>query len=297
MLNVKNSNSVSRFVKRILVWSLSFMLVLILILVLQYSRIEIFYKEKNKPFSGDFFYNPYKNFTPETVKANFHTHSSCWLKITSGAQSPDRIYSYYKKNGYDIISISNYHRISIDHAAPDYIPVYEHGYNYKKFHQLVINCRKVTFLDFPFFNNYHTKQTVIKVLGATGGLIALAHPDMRHACTAADMKYLKGYDFIEVLNIKNISTKLWDAALTAGYPAWIIADDDCHDIDNPDLLFNNWNRISAKGKNREDILNASAFVLAIKPAGSLLLQTAAPSEKRSIMRLARPIKSLRKTLM
>ncbi len=250
------SKSLIRILKKLLIFSLSLILGLVFLFSIQYYKIEIFIKEKNTPFSGDHFYNPYKDFSQNTLRANFHAHSNAWFHMTDGTHKPDEIYEHYKNNGYDIISISDYQKITTDKYSQNYIPVYEHGYNYRKSHQLVINNREVNYSDFSIFLNYHTRQQVINMLRSPDGLVALAHPNLRHGYRVEDMKYLKGYDFIEVFNRYNTASKLWDAALTSGYPAWIFANDDCHDINRPDLTFNNWIRISSSGQTREEILSA-----------------------------------------
>jgi hypothetical protein len=256
MIHSKSVRDILIIFKKLKVWILSFILGLIFLLTLQYLNIEVFNKEQNIPFSGDLFYNPYKNFTTNTLKANFHTHSKSQNNTDNNPNDPARILEHYKSNGYDIISLSNYQKISKDLTASNYIPVYEHGYNVKKTHQLVINSEKVSFFDFPLFQNYNTEQQVIRKLSSTGGLIALAHPNLREAYKESDMKYLKGYDFIEVFNNYKISANIWDAALTSGYPAWLLADDDCHDISRSNLSFNNWTRISSTGGTREEIISA-----------------------------------------
>ncbi len=256
MSSSKYKRSVVNVFKLLFVWFLSILLGIMFLLSLQYLKAEIFYKEKNQPFSGDHFYNPYKDYSPVTLKANFHAHSVSWYHLTYGSQYPDEIFKEYKNHGYDIISISNYQKITKDLTSPNYINVYEHGYNFRKSHQLVINSDKVTYIDFSLFQNYHTKQQVINKLKSRGGLVALAHPELRKGYKEEEMKYLKGYDFIEVFNRYKISSGIWDAALTSGYPAWILADDDCHDIDDPRLIFDNWNRICSGGSTKEEILSA-----------------------------------------
>ncbi len=227
-----------------------------LLFSLQYLKTEIFYKEKSNPFSGDFFYNPYKGYSSHTLKANFHAHSRAWFRITSGSQQPDDVYRFYKSHGYDIISLSNYQKITTDEHDADYIPVYEHGHNLGKSHQLILNGGETIFFDFPFVAGYNNRQQVINRLREGGGLIVLAHPGLPIGYRKRDMKYLKGYDFIEVFNTFAISDKLWDTALSSGYPAWILAGDDCHDISQPELCLNCWNRISTTGRTPKDVLNA-----------------------------------------
>jgi len=147
--------------KKIPVWSLSFLLIILFILSLQYLKIEIFIKEANTPFEGDIFYNPYKNFSSNTLRANFHVHSKTGKNSSDSPNETEKIFQHYKSNGYDVISVSNYQKIVKDSLTPNYIPVYEHGYNVGKNHQLVIDSERATFYDFSLFNNYNTKQQVI----------------------------------------------------------------------------------------------------------------------------------------
>jgi hypothetical protein len=243
------------FLKKLPVWSMNFLLGLIFIFTLQYFKIKIFFKEKNTPFSGDYFYNPYKDFSQNTLKANFHTHSKSRNNSVNNPNEKGKVFEHYKNNGYDIVSLSDYQKISEDQTSPEYIPVYEHGYNLRKSHQLVINSKKVTFFDFSIFQNFNTKQQVINKLRLNSGLIALAHPDLWGGYTEEEMDYLKGYDFIEVFSNYQVSANIWDAALTSGYPAWLLADDDCHDISRLNHSFNNWNRIGSASPVKEEIIS------------------------------------------
>jgi hypothetical protein len=235
---------------------MNFFLGLIFVFTLQYLKIEIFFKEKNTPFSGDYFYNPYKDFSQSTLKANFHAHSKPGRNSINNPNETDKVYEHYKNNGYDIISLSDYQKISEDRTSPNYIPVYEHGYNLRKSHQLVINSQKVSFFDFSIIQTYNTRQQVINKLKLRDGLIVLAHPDLWGGYTEEDMNYLKGYDFIEVVSNYKVSANIWDAALTSGYPAWLLADDDCHDINRPSQSFNNWTRISSLSPIKEEVISA-----------------------------------------
>jgi hypothetical protein len=235
---------------------MTFLLGLIFIFTLQYLKIEIFFKEKNTPFSGDYFYNPYKDFSPITLKANFHTHSKPGDNSYINPNGKELVYDHYKKNGYDIVSLSDYQKISEDQNSQNYIAVYEHGYNLRKSHQLVINSKKVSFFDFSIFQTYDTRQQVINKLKLAEGLIVLAHPDLWRGYTEEDMSYLKGYDFIEVVSNYKISANIWDAALTSGYPAWLLANDDCHDISRPSQSFNNWTRIGSSSRTKEEVIGA-----------------------------------------
>jgi len=228
----------------------------LLLVNFQYLRTEIFYKDSNNKFEGDSFYNPYKNFTKNTYRANFHAHSIAWKKVTNGHQTSTEVYNNYKSNGYDVASLSNYHHISIDSTESEYIPAYEHGYNIKKCHYLIIGADKVSYFDFSLFQSFHHKQQVIKKLSERDGLITVAHPKFNNAFSKEDMKFLKGYDFIEVFTLYRSSPEIWDAALSNGYPAWLMANDDYHDINKPGQFMVSWTRISSKEKNKEQLLEA-----------------------------------------
>ncbi len=231
-------------------------LVIAFILTLQYYHTEIFNKTPNEKFNGSFFYNPYQYYSHHTLRANFHAHSIAWLSLTNGYQKPNEIYNHYKDKGYDIASLSNYQNITIDTSNSLYLPAYEHGYNLKKRHHIIIGAESVSFFDFAIFQTHHNKQQVIKKLQERNGLIAIAHPRFNNAYNKEDMKFLRGYDFIEVFTYYRSSPELWDAALSNGYPAWLMANDDCHDINKNRQCIVNWTRISPKAKSRKEVMEA-----------------------------------------
>src|SRR5205085_1249713 len=61
-------------------------------------------------------------------------------------------------------------------------------------------------------------------------VVVINHPEVRDAYTTEDMKYLCGYECIEVLNPSARSFAIWDSALSWGKPAFITANDDVHNI-------------------------------------------------------------------
>src|SRR5262249_31664412 len=153
-----------------------------------------------------------------------------------GHQSPKKIISPYRKDlNYDIAAISNYekrtHYLPAD--CPQYIPVYEHGYNIDKVHQLVFGTDPIVYYDITLFQTLDNKQYIINSEKRDSGIVVIAHPGVRSAYSKSDMEKLSGYDMLEVLNKDKIATQQWDEALSSGKAAWIIADDDCHDISKP----------------------------------------------------------------
>ena len=136
-------------------------------------------------FKGDYLYNPYKGIDNSKWKrANFHAHARLYLGLTNGASnSNSQLDSLYKYFGYSIISISNYQNINTFESRNKwFIPVYEHGYQYYKNHQLVINAKKVSWLDYFFRQSLNNKQFVIDQLKKdTTVILTIVHPILRKA--------------------------------------------------------------------------------------------------------------------
>lgn len=185
------------------------------------------------PFHGDKLYNPYQGMdSTQWRKANFHYHSKAWLGLTSGRKNTyEAFYETYKALGYDAPQISNYQ--SIDRRFQDsafYIPVYEHGFGVRKKHQILIGAREVLWLDYSLYQTLSHKQHIINLLRPDNEIVAIAHPDWEAGYSLEDMRYLTNYDLVEALDHNWRSIPQWDAALSAGRPVFLLADDDAHDI-------------------------------------------------------------------
>ena len=209
------------------------------------------------PFSGPRLWNPYATSLGRWWKANFHAHSHAWGGLTAGRRSAADVRALYRKLGYDIAGLSNYQQIDGGSLAnPDFIPVYEHGYNVHKVHELVIGARRVTWLDFPFGQTLSDKQYVLDRLGRNGGIVAIAHPWLRNGYPVDQLRYLSHYTLMEVVRQGHAGTHRWDAALSAGHLSWIIADDDEHDLKLGHDVGVSWTMVMAPSKRRADILAA-----------------------------------------
>lgn len=190
------------------------------------------FKEPEK-FKGSYIYNPYQNLEAANwKKANFHVHSRAWGGLTNGFKNfPDILTGYYADMNYDIYCISDYMRIN-DYLKDSafYLPVYEHGFSIQKYHQLCIGAREVTYTDYPFFQTLHNKQHIIDLVKENCELVSLNHPSIRNAVTGNDLKYLANFDMFEAVSRLSRSTHLWDSLLSNGYYAYIISNDDGHDL-------------------------------------------------------------------
>ena len=83
--------------------------------------------------------------------------------------------------------------------------------------------------------------------------VALAHPGLRDGFSKEDLKYLKGYTFMEVLGPYFNSMSLWHYTLSVGNLSWLLANDHTHDLTKqaPGHFFS---LISTNLKNKQNIL-------------------------------------------
>lgn len=212
------------------------------------------------PFSGDKIWNPYEGIdSTQWQKGNFQIQSLAWGGITDGSNNPtEDIYELYESLDYDIIGISDYMKINkyYDNRV-DYIPIYEHGYNIRKTHQVNIGAKKVYWLDFPLYQTTSHKQFMINQLRDKTDLMTLAHPNFSlEGYSHNDLKHLVNYDLIETLNHQRFSFSHWDAALSNGHAKYILANDDAHDIRNPYLVGVVATMINAPSNTMKDIIPA-----------------------------------------
>jgi hypothetical protein len=236
------------------------LLSLILILATdQYLFCPVYRFSPPQAFKGDSLYNPYQNVKAgEWIRCNFHAHTHCWDGLTNGNGSDADIDSIYNRLHYGIHEVSNYE--FIDTALPSdkqHINCYEHGYNIRKTHQLVIGASGVCLVDYLFPQTINNKQEILNLLDAdTGALVALSHPRIRKAYEADDFSSLTGYSCMEVENPAGSSPALWDAALTAGNPVFILGDDDVHDVFDSTRVGRMSTMVNAPDTNKKNIIGA-----------------------------------------
>jgi hypothetical protein len=227
----------------------------ILLLALPYACAPVYRFPVPIPFAGTHLHNPYEALTGTWQRTNLHAHGRAWLGLTSGRQSNEQVVSRYQTLGYAVAGVSNYHEIAA-HDGVQTLPLYEHGYNIGKHHQLAIGARRVAWLDYPVWQSVHHLQFIINRVAAGTDLVALVHPISRGAYTREDVALLTGYHAIEVVNGKFTHDDIWDAALSSGHPVWGIGNDDTHDLDDPERLGVGWTMIDAPSPSTEDIVAA-----------------------------------------
>jgi hypothetical protein len=212
-----------------------------------------------EPFHGKKWYNPYSQIDTNNLRlSNFQIQSKSYGGVTNGRNnSSERVFSTYKNLGYDVITISDYMKINTyqEESLPR-VSVYEHGFGIFKNHQVCLGSSEVTWLDFPIFQSQNSKQFVLNELKKKNKCVALAHPALRNAYSVEDMRVLRGYDLVEALSNYQFSLELWDAALSAGNPVFLIANDDAHNLDKPDDYGRVATVIHSNSTKEDSLINA-----------------------------------------
>jgi len=236
-----------------------FLLLLFIVIAIEYITCPIYTFHRGTAFEGNEIYNPYQNMdAKQWHKANFQVQSYAWGGLTSGSKNTNQdIYDLYSSLGYDIIATSDYEKINYwAKDKPGYIPVYEHGYGIKKWHQVLLGSNKVLWSDYPLFQSLSNKQHIINKLRADNELIYIAHPLLRHAYSADNFKKLGNFDGLEVLNNHKTSITPWDAALSSGNYVTILGNDDAHDISNHDEIGRHFTFVNCRSLDKKDIIAA-----------------------------------------
>jgi len=240
---------------------------LIVFVVLPYTRSPVYQFPPPRPFTGSQLWNPYAGLHRAWRRANFHAHARAWAGLTNGVQSDAEVLAAYRAAGYDVATVSNYQHISQSSASN--IPVYEHGLNVGKQHQLAIGAHDVEWFDFPFWQGRNQKQFIIDLVRSSTDLIAINHPSRLHSYTVDDMSALTGYELIEIANGHVTTQDRWDAALSSGRAVWAVGGDDTHDVTDLSRMGIAWNMVDAatlSGSEVIDALRAGRSYVVVKAA-------------------------------
>lgn len=228
---------------------------LAVLILLPYAWAPVYRFPEPVPFAGSQFWNPYATVSGQWSRANLHAHGHAWLGLTSGAQSDDAVAARYREMGYAVAGVSDYQRIAAFHGV-DTLPLYEHGFNLGKNHQLAIGAHGVDWFDLPLWQSPSEQQYVIDRVKAKASLVALNHPSSREAYSLDALRWLTGFDLIEVANGPFTTEDEWDATLSSGHAVWAIGNDDTHDLDDVRRTGVAWTMIDTASSGAGDVVSA-----------------------------------------
>jgi hypothetical protein len=243
-----------RFITRFILY---IFIVIAGMLIMYYLMAPVYNFSGPVPFIGNKLYNPYKDIDSSNWKKyNFQVQSKAWLGITDGRKnSNELIDSVYSILGFDHVATSDYQKINYHNSGNSaFIPTYEHGYNIFKTHQVCIDAEEVLWVDLMFGQTLSMKQWVLDQLGKQSRLVILAHPLLRNGYSINDMKYLTNYNGIEVLNNVRVSVDHWDEALSSGQIAYIVGNDDAHDVMNSNHVGRRFTMINSPDLSKDNIM-------------------------------------------
>lgn len=210
-------------------------------------------------FNNTTFYNPYQNLRDSTpqYKINFHTHSKGKSGLFNGLNSPKELKQAYDSLNYTYSYLSNYQSLEpLDKESAWFMPVYEHGYNIYKTHQLGIHTQKVVLFDYPLFQSLSQKQHIINQLQENSSFVTLNHATLLNGYTARELKQLSNFNALEIFSFYTNSTALWDSVLSTNFCAWGLANDDCHTLADVGKFGLCWNNIMAPSADSTGVLTA-----------------------------------------
>ena len=254
-----HSSIISGFARVVLLMVTGVILFAFSVLAVYYITCPVYFFQEPIPFSGNRIHNVYENLEGiQWLKGNFQVQSRAWGGLTDGRKNTNEaILEVYRKLGYQIIVTSDYQKINrYREGAEDYIPTYEHGYGIYKTHQVCIGSRRVMWRDYPIFPGLSNKQHVIECLRDDNEVVVLAHPGLRDGYVGWELNYIRGYHMMEVLNRARESLAHWDIALSGGYPAFIMANDDAHDISHPEEVGRYATMIGTASSKAADVIEA-----------------------------------------
>jgi len=234
-------------------------LFIIWIIIRQYLFCPQFSFEVPHPFSGASFYNPYDSINDQDwQKCNFHAHSNAWHGLSNGKGNSADIYRAYDSMKYAVHCVSDYQKINTDFKnSPGYISAYEHGYNITKTHQLVLGSNRVLWLDYFLPQTLDNKQNILNRLSAdSDDAVIINHPGDHYSYSARDFKFLTNYTGVEVLSRFALSFSHWDSALSNGHPAFVLGNDDVHDIFLKETLGRMCTWVNVRQVNKNAVLSA-----------------------------------------
>lgn len=236
--------------------------VAIVVASIPYALCPVYDSPEIIPHSGTMLFNPYSSVNDSLVKgrwlkANFHAHSVAWGGVSHGNASLSALSNSYKRLGYDVAAVSNYHRLdTLPDFAEHFISAYEHGYNIRKAHQICVGAKEVVWLDYVFGHWMPQKQHTIKRLKEVTPVVILAHPVWQSAYSPESIRFLTDYDGMEVFNHFRESLELFDSAWSAGRTPWAMGADDSHDVNAIGENGACWTMLYAASPQKDSVVKA-----------------------------------------
>ncbi len=239
------------------------LLILALVSLLILSEMSPIYSFKESgQFEGDFIYDPYASYNAEYgwKRTNIHTHTHASNWINECEYYPDSVLDFYRQYGYDYVFFSNHMELTTYPADSQCdIPLYEHGYNFAKLHNLSFNPKRINYYDIliPFMTSQI--QFKMDVLRKGCDFIFLNHPDRTNFIGDEQMQKLSGYRLLESdcgFDEDDTYGHKWDVALSSGHYVLSAISDDLHKPTRSERIARRCCFINSQSASYDDITEA-----------------------------------------
>lgn len=209
------------------------------------------------PFAGKDIFNPYAEFDTNTEwkRTSLHTHTRVDGPLNECDFTAEQTYDKYLEYGYDIVGISNHNEITPHPDAKQDIGIYEHGYNLRNFHKLVIGTESVNRFDALYPISASQAQYQLDMLANGCSVLQLNHPSRSALLDSARLTKIGGYNIMELSGFNAyLENKHWDWALSAGRYSFALLNDDLHYPDRSNKFALRCSYLGTKEATSEEII-------------------------------------------
>lgn len=242
----------------IVTWRVLLSVVFIIVMAIaitSFSRIYDF--APPTPFAGDDIFNPYAEFDPSVTwkRTSLHTHTRVEGPLNECDFTAAETVDKYLDFGYDIVGISNHNEITPHPDAKQDIGIYEHGYNLRNFHKLVIGTERVNRFDALYPMSASQAQYQLDMLNSECQVLQLNHPSRSALLDSALLTKIGGYNIMELSGVNAyLENRHWDWALSAGHYSFALLNDDLHYPDRTNKFAVRCSYLGAKETTSKEIV-------------------------------------------
>ena len=209
------------------------------------------------PFAGKDIFNPYADFDPTIAwkRTTLHTHTRVEGPLNECDFTAEETFNKYRDFGYDIVGISNHNEITPHPDNKQDIGIYEHGYNLRNFHKLVIGTERVNRFDALYPISASQAQHQLDMLADECAVLQLNHPSRSSLLDSTCLAKISGYDIMELSGVTAyLENRHWDWALSAGRYSFALLNDDLHYPDRSSRFAVRCSFLGANNTSAEEIV-------------------------------------------
>lgn len=239
-------------------WRLLVTIIMVIVLAIVATSFSTIYDfAPPTPFAGNDIFNPYAEFDPNVAwkRTSLHTHTRVEGPLNECNFTASETVDKYRDFGYDIVGISNHNEITPHPDQTLDIGIYEHGYNLRNFHKLVIGTERVNHFDALYPLSASQAQHQLDMLDDECEVLQLNHPSRSNLLDSACLTKIGGYNIMELSGINAYLENMhWDWALSAGHYSYALLNDDLHYPDRTTKFAVRCSYLGAEELTREEII-------------------------------------------